>query len=39
MRNTLSEGLPEAFGLDPKGGLITSNRVIYSTGEIEWIWS
>jgi len=39
MRNTLSEGMPEAFGLDPKGGLITSNRVIYSTGEIEWIWS
>jgi len=38
MRRSLSEIQNQAFGLDSKGGLLTSNGVIYSTGEFEWRW-
>ena len=38
MRMTFDEAMPQAFGLDSKGGLILKDKVVYHTDEIEWGW-
>ena len=38
MRMTLSEGVPQAYGLDDSGGLRTHEEIVRTTGQIQWKW-
>ena len=38
MRMTLSEGGPQAYGLDNLGGLRTHEGIVRTTGQIQWKW-
>ncbi len=38
MRMTFGEAAPQAFGLDPKGGLMLKEKTVRYTDEIVWKW-